>query len=234
MSSAAGHLSRERVLAIENLRLSRGAREVLRDVSLEVRAGEVCALMGASGAGKSTILRVAVALEPFDAGRVEIGGVTLAPGPLPREAALRSLRARAGLVFQQHALFAHLTAVENVMLAPMHAAGVAAEVARTSALELLTALGVTHRADALPHQLSGGEAQRVAIARVLARDPQVLLMDEPTAALDPARRESLADTLRELASAGRAILLTTHDEQFASRVADRIWRMEAGHLRSDA
>lgn len=226
--------ARERVLTIDGLRLARAEREVLRGVALDVHAGEVCALMGASGAGKSTILRVAVALEPFDAGRVEVGGVTLTPGPLPREAALRALRARAGLVFQQHALFAHLTAIENVMLAPVHAAGVAVDVARRNALELLTSLGVSHRADALPHQLSGGEAQRVAIARVLAREPHLLLMDEPTAALDPARRASLADTLRALATEGRAILLTTHDEEFAERVADRVCRMEAGRLTSDS
>lgn len=222
--------ARERVLAVDGLRLSRSGRDVLRGVALDVHAGEVCALMGASGAGKSTILRVAVALEPFDAGRVEIGGVTLAPGPLPRESALRALRERAGLVFQQHALFAHLTAVENVMLAPVHAAQVAIEVARRNALELLTSLGVAHRADALPHQLSGGEAQRVAIARVLARNPQLLLMDEPTAALDPARRESLAYTLRALAGEGRAILLTTHDEDFAARVADRVVRIADGRI----
>lgn len=226
--------SRERVLSIDGLCLARAGREVLRGVALDVRVGEVCALMGASGAGKSTILRVAVALEPFDAGRVEIGGVTLAPGPLPRESALRALRTRAGLVFQQHALFAHLTAVENVMLAPVHAAGVAIDAARRTALELLTSLGVAHRTDALPHQLSGGEAQRVAIARVLARDPQLLLMDEPTAALDPERRASLAETLRTLAASGRGILLTTHDVEFAGRVADRVVTLESGRLRSDS
>jgi ABC-type polar amino acid transport system ATPase subunit len=233
MSASDGTMTRGQVLTIDDLRLARSGREVLRGVSLAVRAGEVCALMGASGAGKSTILRVAVALEPFDAGRVEIGGVTLTPGPLPRESALRALRERAGLVFQQHALFAHLTAIENVMLAPVHAAGVAPDVARKQSLALLTALGVAHRADAFPHQLSGGESQRVAIARVLARDPQLLLLDEPTAALDPARRMAFADTLRGLAREGRAILLTTHDDGFAARVADRVLRVDRGELTTD-
>lgn len=209
------------VLSVDSLRLRRGTREVLRGVSIDVAAGEVVALMGVSGAGKSTVLRAAVALEAFNDGRITFGDVALNPGPLPRESQLRALRRQVGMVFQQHALFSHLSVRDNITLAPVHAAGVTRDRAVGEAMRLLTLLGVFHRADAYPAQISGGEAQRVAIARALALDPPVLLMDEPTAALDPARRGALADTLRELASAGRGLLITTHDLAFAKE-ADRV------------
>ncbi|MCA0374337.1 MAG: ATP-binding cassette domain-containing protein [Gemmatimonadetes bacterium] len=215
-------------LRMVGVRLARAGREVLRDVTLTVAPGEVCVLMGPSGAGKSTILRIAVALEPFDAGAVQVGAATLRPGALPRESALRALRAAAGMVFQQHALFAHLTALENVTLAPVHAGGLDVAEATARARQLLASLDVAHRADALPHELSGGEAQRVAIARALARDPQLLLLDEPTAALDAERRAALAATLRALAKEGRALLLTTHDRGFAEEVADRVLELREG------
>jgi ABC-type polar amino acid transport system ATPase subunit len=209
-------------LDVDALRLRRASREILRGVSLQVAAGEVCALMGVSGAGKSTVLRAAVALEAFDAGRIMVGSAALHPGPVPPESRLREFRRHVGMVFQQHALFSHLTVLENVMLAPVHAARVSASRAREVAEALLASLGVAHRADAYPSQISGGEAQRVAIARALALDPQLLLMDEPTAALDPARRGALADTLRALADGGRGLLITTHDIDFARTVADRV------------
>lgn len=217
------------VLAVEALRLRREAREVLRGVSLQVAAGEIVALMGVSGAGKSTILRAAVALEPFEAGRITVGDATLVPGPVPPESQLRALRRQVGMVFQQHALFSHLTVRENVTLAPIHAAGMTAASAGAEAMRLLELLGVAHRADAYPGQISGGEAQRVAIARALALDPPVLLMDEPTAALDPARRGALADSLRALADAGRGLLITTHDLAFA-READRVVVLAQGDV----
>ena len=210
------------VLQIEGLQLRRADRQILRGVDLQLHPGEVFALMGDSGAGKSTVLRATAALEPFDAGRIAVGDVRLAPGPLPAESRLQALRQRLGFVFQQHALFAHLSARENVMLAMIHVARLTPRAARDRAEALLTSLGVAHRAEALPRELSGGEAQRVAIARALALEPQLLLMDEPTAALDPARREALAETLRALASEGRTLLLTTHDHDFARAVADRV------------
>lgn len=217
-------------LRIEGVRLSRGAREVLRGVDLSVARGEVWALMGVSGAGKSTVLRTAVALEAFDAGRIVVDGETLTPGRVPPESQLRALRRCIGMVFQEHALFPHLSARDNITLAPRHVADTAPATARARADALLSSLGVAHRADAFPGQLSGGEAQRVAIARALALDPHVLLMDEPTAALDPARRGALAVTLRELAHAGRALLITTHDIEFAKTVADHVAIMSLGTI----
>jgi len=209
-------------LTIRGLRVRRGEREVLRGVDLDVTPGEVCALMGASGAGKSTVLRAVVALEPFEAGTVQVGDVRLRPGPVPPERALRALRRAAGMVFQAHSLFEHLTALDNVTLAPVHVLGWERARAEEAALRLLDSLGVAHRAGAYPRQLSGGEQQRVAIARALAPGPMLLAMDEPTSALDPARREALGDTLRGLARDGRGLLVTTHDVDFVRAHADRV------------
>jgi len=215
-------------IAVRGLVLRRGAREVLRGVDLDVAPGEICALMGASGAGKSTVLRAIAGLEPFDAGTIAVGGVTLRPGPLPPQRALAPLRRAVGMVFQAHALFEHLTALENVMLAPVHALGADRTEAERAATALLDSLGVAHRAAAYPRQLSGGEQQRVAIARALAPNPSFLLMDEPTSALDPARRESLGGALRALAAQGRGLLVSTHDVEWAGGVVDRVVRLADG------
>ena len=205
---------RDVVLRVRDLHLRRGTRSILHGVSFDVAKGSVVALMGPSGSGKTTILRVLAALEGFDRGRIEIDGLTIGDGHALSPAILRALRARVGLVFQFHHLFAHLTAVDNVTLAPMHVQHIARADAENRALTLLRTLGVEHRARAFPRELSGGEAQRVAIARALAVDPPVLMMDEPTASLDPQRRDELGQLLRGLASQGRAILVSTHDEGF--------------------
>jgi ABC-type polar amino acid transport system ATPase subunit len=217
-------------LNITDLRVVRGPRVILSDVDLRVEPGEICALMGASGSGKSTVLRSIAALQPFDGGTIDAGGFALSPGPVPRESRLKGLRSRVGMVFQAHSLFEHLTALENVTLAPVHALHQARERAEETALALLTTLGVAARAGARPRELSGGEAQRVAIARALALDPLVLLMDEPTSALDPARRRALGDTLRALAAQGRGLLVATHDADFARAHADRVVVLADGVL----
>ncbi|HSP14320.1 MAG TPA: ATP-binding cassette domain-containing protein [Thermoanaerobaculia bacterium] len=210
------------VLRVDDLRMARGARQVLRGVSLEARQAEVVALMGLSGGGKTTVLRAITALEPFDAGSIDVGGVVLRPGPLPAGEALADLRRHVGIVFQFHYLFEHLTALENVTLAPIHVAHASRHSAEERAVQLLESLGVAHRRNAYPRELSGGEAQRVAIARAMAMEPPLLLMDEPTASLDPARRSDLGDTLRGLARGGRTLVITTHDDDFAREFADRV------------
>lgn len=215
-------------LVVRGLELTRGTVPVLRGLDLEVAAGELVALMGESGAGKSTALRAIIALEPFTAGSVHVGEVELSPGPVQPESRLRGLRRSAGMVFQAHSLFDHLSALDNVTLALVHALRMSPARARERALQLLESLGVAHRADALPRQLSGGEAQRVAIARALALDPRLLLMDEPTAALDPPRRDALGRTLRALAEEGRALLVATHDLEFARSWADRVIVLDGG------
>jgi ABC-type polar amino acid transport system ATPase subunit len=215
-------------LVVERLEVTRGNQRVLRGVDLTVNAGEIVALMGLSGAGKTTILRAVAALEPISAGSIKLGDFVLKPGPLPPQSRLSGLRSKVGMVYQEHALFEHLTVLDNIVLAPVHARGWRRERAKEAAMQLLESLGVAERADAFPRQLSGGQAQRVAIARALVLDPQLLLMDEPTSALDPARRVALAETLRKLTEGGRALLISTHDSDFAEACSDRIIGLEDG------
>ncbi|MBI2072790.1 MAG: amino acid ABC transporter ATP-binding protein [Gemmatimonadetes bacterium] len=216
------------LLAVDGLRLAHGGREVLRAVGFSVAPGEICALMGLSGAGKSSALRAVAALQRFETGTITAAGFALQAGPTPPESRLGPLRRRVGLVFQGHALFEHLTALENVTLALRHVLGQGAAEAARRATELLELLEVSERSRAYPGELSGGEAQRVAIARALAPDPPLLLMDEPTAALDPARRAGLGEVLRRLAVQGRGLLIATHDTAFARAHADRAFVLAEG------
>ena len=216
------------MLQVRDLALRRGDRTILSDTSFSLSGGGVAALMGPSGSGKTTVLRAIAGLERFEAGTIVLNGLTLKAGQRHSGEALKTLRRQVGLVFQFHHLFEHLTALRNVTLAPMHVLGVPARCAERRARELLEVLGVEHRASALPRELSGGEAQRVAIARALAVDPPLLMMDEPTASLDPSRRNELGELLSRLADQNRTILLTTHDEDFASRWANTILRVNNG------
>ena len=220
----------ETVLDITDLHLLRGSRTILSGVSLEVSRGEIVAIMGPSGSGKTTILRAVAGLETFQSGQIDVDGVRLAGGAAIPTPTLKELRRKVGMVFQFHCLFEHLSAIENVCLAPVHAHGVAPDNARIRGLELLKAFGVDHRAAALPRQLSGGEAQRVAIARALAVDPPVLLMDEPTASLDPERRTELGALLRGLQRQQRTLVVSTHDEDFARDFATRVLRLRDGRI----
>ena len=218
------------ILTIDALRLRRGTREVLRGVSLRVSRGELVALMGLSGGGKTTVLRSVAALEPFDGGTIDVDGVVLRAGPLPPRTMAKELRKRVGMVFQLHYLFEHLTVLQNVVLAPVNVAHVPLASAQAQAMELLESLGVAHRVNALPRELSGGEAQRVAIARAMAMEPPLLLMDEPTASLDPARRGELGETLVELTKGGRTLVVTTHDDDFARAFANRVVILAEGEV----
>lgn len=219
------------ILRVRDLRLHRGARQILAGVEFDVSRGDLVAIMGSSGSGKTTILRTIAGLEPFDGGQVELDAVVLRGRTPPSMDALRLLRRKVGMVFQFHCLFEHLTALHNVCLAPVHAHGVAPRDAERRARELLAAFGVEHRADALPRQLSGGEAQRVAIARALAVDPPLLLMDEPTAALDSERKDDLGELLRRLRADGRTLVMATHDEAFARVLTARILSLRDGMIR---
>jgi polar amino acid transport system ATP-binding protein len=218
------------VLKIDDLRLNRGAREVLRGVSMTVERGELVALMGLSGGGKTTVLRAITALERFDGGTIDVDGVKLEAAQAPSRNTLRELRRRVAMVFQSHFLWDHLTALDNVTLAPLQVARVSRADAEARANELLQSLGVAHRKDAYPRELSGGEAQRVAIARAMAMDPPLLLMDEPTASLDPARRNELGETLRQLVAEGRTLIVTTHDDDFVRDFASRVVILAEGEV----
>jgi ABC-type polar amino acid transport system ATPase subunit len=219
----------DRVVGIHDLHLRRGAREVLRGITLEIGRGEVVALMGASGSGKTTILRAIAGLEAFERGGLDVDGVRVPAGPSAPDA-IRALRRKVGMVFQFHCLFEHLPALKNVTLALEHVQRMPRAEAEQKAHHLLQALGVEHRATALPRELSGGEAQRIAIARALATDPPVLLMDEPTASLDPSRRTELAALLRSLAGRRRTLLIATHDGDFAETAATRVLHVRDGRI----
>ena len=193
------------MLRLQEVRLLRGQRRVLAGATLNVGRGELVALMGPSGVGKTTLLRVIAGLETFQSGTVHIEELSLnGGGHLPTT--LKNLRAKVGMVFQFHHLFEHLPVIKNVWLAPVHTRRLTLHDAERRARELLAKLGVEHRATALPRELSGGEAQRVAIARALAVDPPLLLLDEPTASLDADRRTDLGDLLRGLTREGRTLL----------------------------
>jgi ABC-type polar amino acid transport system ATPase subunit len=216
-------------LEIRSLHVRRGARDILRGTSVSVARGQLVALMGLSGSGKTTLLRAVAALEPFDGGQIRVGSVELTPG-IRRPPSPDPLRREVGMVFQFHHLFEHLSALDNVCLAPCQVLHEPADEARARAAALLEQLGVGQRASARPRELSGGEAQRVAIARALAMDPPLLLLDEPTASLDPARRSALGKSLVALAASGRALLVTSHDDDFVRGFADEVLILAAGEV----
>jgi polar amino acid transport system ATP-binding protein len=199
------------VLEVTSLDVRRGGQPIVQGVSLRAERGEILALMGRSGSGKTTVLRAIAGLDTPASGTVVTEG-------------------RVGMVFQFHHLFAHLSALHNIWLAPVHVLGEPRADAERRARALIEKLGVSERADALPHELSGGEAQRVAIARALAVEPQVLLMDEPTASLDPDRRDDLAMTLVALAAEGRTLVVASHDAAFVQACGARVLVMEAGRV----
>ena len=219
------------LLQVSDLEVNRGARAVVRGASFAIQRGESATIMGASGSGKTSVLRAIAGLDPIAAGRIVVDGVSIGPGQIPAGHLRREWYRRVGMVFQFHNLFEHLSAVHNVWLAPVHVLRESRKSAERRALELLEQMGIGERAHAMPHELSGGEAQRVAIARALAMGPQVLLMDEPTASLDPARRGDLAALLRQLADGGCALLIASHDEEFVRGCADRVLTMAEGRIR---
>ena len=218
------------VLQVSDLEVLRGSRAVVHGASFAVERGESVTVMGASGSGKTSVLRAIAGLDPIISGRIDVDGVSIEAGRIPDSQTRRELYRRVGMVFQFHHLFEHLTALANVCLAPVHVLHQPRKAAERKALELLEQMGIAARADAMPHQLSGGEAQRVAIARALAMGPQVLLLDEPTASLDPARRGDLAAILRQLAEDGCALLIASHDEDFVRSCAHRVLTMVEGRI----
>lgn len=209
-----------------------GENRVLDLVSLRVEAGERAALIGPSGGGKTTLLRCALGLEPFDAGEIIVDGVAVKADTshAQQRVALRRIRRKAGIVFQQFHLFPHLSVLENVLAGPVHGLGRPREKAEPKALELLERVGLAHKVRDKPENLSGGQQQRVAIARAMALGPKVLLLDEPTSALDPRNAGEVVKVITDLAHDGQTMLLVTHDIAFARRVANRFHVIEHGRV----
>ncbi len=202
---------------------------MLEEVCLTGDEGTVTALVGPSGSGKSTLLRCLNGLETFDSGEITIAGHRLAAGP-HAPGRLERLRRDVGMVFQQFNLFSHLSAAENVALAPRVVLGLSAAEARARGLDLLDRVGLRSFADARPATLSGGQQQRVAIARALAMRPRVMLFDEPTSALDPAMSMEVMEVIVELARAGQTMVVVTHDHGFARRAASWVVELAAGRI----
>lgn len=217
------------LLAVTGLRKSFGTHEVLRGVDLTVHTGEVVAIIGASGSGKTTVLRCLNGLEVADAGRVEVYGslaVDFATSPDRRQ--LNALRDRSAMVFQHYNLFPHKTVLENVTEGPIVVQRRPVREAREDALALLARVGLADRADAYPFQLSGGQQQRVGIVRALALRPDLLLFDEPTSALDPELVGDVLTLMRDLAAEGWTMVVVTHELQFAREVAHRVVFLDEG------
>jgi polar amino acid transport system ATP-binding protein len=226
--------SRSPLVEIRRVRKSFGAHQVLRDVSLAVPAGTVTVLLGPSGSGKSTLLRCINHLETIDGGRIIVDGELIgyrqsghsAHEMTPRQIARQ--RRGIGMVFQRFNLFPHMTALENIIEAPIGIAGRPRAQAKTRAKQLLDRVGLADFAAHYPAQLSGGQQQRVAIARALAMDPKLMLFDEPTSALDPELVGDVLDVMRELANDGMTMIVVTHEIGFARGVADQVVFMDGG------
>ncbi|MDT7693356.1 MAG: glutamate transport system ATP-binding protein, partial [Pseudonocardiales bacterium] len=207
-----------------------GELHVLKDIDLEVAAGQVVVVLGPSGSGKSTLCRAINRLEPIDSGTIKVDGQ-----PLPAEGKdLARLRADVGMVFQSFNLFAHKTILENVTLAPLKVRKSPKAEAEQRGLELLERVGIANQRDKYPAQLSGGQQQRAAIARALAMRPKVMLFDEPTSALDPEMVQEVLDVMTGLAKEGMTMLVVTHEMGFARRAAHRVVFMADGEIVEDA
>lgn len=220
------------MIVISDLDKKYGTNLVLDGVALEVKRGEVAAIIGPSGSGKSTLLRCINALESFQRGTVRVEDLQLEAesSSRPAKALLLKLRRKVGMVFQQFNLFPHLTVLHNVMAGPLYALGQSREQAETVARELLLKVGLADKACSRPEHLSGGQQQRVAIARALAVNPSVLLFDEPTSALDPRMAEEVLAVIADLARAGQTMIVVTHAMPFARRVAHNVHVMSSGRI----
>jgi len=215
------------IVDIRQLRKRYGDNEVLKGVDLDVRRGEVIAIIGKSGSGKSTLLRCINGLEEFQDGALQVDGQALRHGDAK---AMRELRQHVGMIFQGFNLFPHLTVGRNVMLAPTLVKKARPEANAEAARKLLARVGLAEKFDAWPDQLSGGQQQRVAIARALAMQPSVLLCDEITSALDPELVGEVLKVVETLADEGMTLLMVTHEMNFARRVSDRVVFMHAGRI----
>ena len=224
-------------LEVQDLHKRYGSHEVLKGVSLKAAAGDVISIIGSSGSGKSTFLRCINLLEQPHAGKIllnneELKLVANKDGALkaadPKQ--LQRMRSRLSMVFQHFNLWSHMTAVENIMEAPVHVLGMSKPEAREKAEHYLNKVGVAHRKDAYPGHMSGGEQQRVAIARALAMKPEAMLFDEPTSALDPELVGDVLQVMRTLADEGMTMIVVTHEMGFAREVADRVCFLHGGYL----
>lgn len=214
------------MITIEKLHKSFGDLEVLTGIDLEVAAHETVCVIGPSGSGKSTLLRCVNGLESISSGVITVDGIDIGAS----KNNLVAVRSEVGMVFQQFNLFPHMTALDNITMAPMRVRKLSKADAILRAEKLLARVGLPEKRDAYPAQLSGGQQQRVAIARALAMEPKVMLFDEPTSALDPEIVGEVLDTMRSLADEGMTMMVVTHEMGFAREVSDRVIFMDKGQI----
>ncbi|MBQ6374482.1 MAG: amino acid ABC transporter ATP-binding protein [Clostridia bacterium] len=212
------------VIHVSHLQKSFKQLEVLKDISVDVKEGEVVVIIGPSGSGKSTFLRCLNRLEESSGGEIIIDGIDITD----RNTDINKVRERVGMVFQHFNLFNNMTVLRNLMLAPVDLKKADKETARTAALDMLKRVGLSDKADAYPHQLSGGQKQRVAIARALCMLPDIMLFDEPTSALDPEMVGEVLEVMKQLAHIGMTMVVVTHEMGFAREVGDRVLFMDGG------
>ena len=221
------------MIEISNLRKCFGQLEVLKDINLQVEQGGVVALLGPSGSGKSTLLRCINLLVQPDDGTIRVGEATFRFGPSmqqPKAKPLAAFRSRTGMVFQSFNLFPHMSVLGNVIEAPVHVKGLDRKTAIDQAMAQLEKVGLADRASQMPDTLSGGQKQRVAIARALAMEPEVMLFDEVTSALDPELVGEVLQAIQKLAADGMTMVIVTHEITFARDVADRVIFMRDGYV----
>ncbi|MDU1345438.1 amino acid ABC transporter ATP-binding protein [Eikenella corrodens] len=214
------------LLNVRHLRKGYGDTVVLQDLDLSLEKGEVVVILGPSGSGKSSLLRCINGLEPHQGGSIEMEGV----GEFGKDAPWETARQKVGMVFQSYELFAHMNVIDNILLGPLKAQGRRREEVEAQADKLLARVGLLNRKTAFPRELSGGQKQRIAIVRALCMNPEVILLDEITAALDPEMVREVLDVVLELAREGMSMLIVTHEMEFAAKVADRIIFMDQGHI----
>jgi polar amino acid transport system ATP-binding protein len=220
----------EPLLRLDGICKRYGSFEALCGIDLQVRTGEVVAIIGPSGSGKSTLLRCINQLEPPTSGRVALGNVVIESGRQPSRSELMQLRRSVGMVFQSFNLFPHLTVQRNVSLAQERVMGRSRKQADEVSLQLLSRVGLVDKANQYPNRCSGGQQQRIAIARALALEPQLMLFDEPTSALDPELGLEVLAVMRELAENGMTMIVVTHEMHFAESVSDRVIVMAEGKI----
>ena len=211
---------------VEHLKKSFGRLEVLKDVSADIREGEVVVIIGPSGSGKSTFLRCMNRLEEITSGTVIVDGCDITD----KRTDINRVRENVGMVFQHFNLFANMNVLRNLTLAPVDLKKADKATAEKTAMRLLERVGLADKANAYPSQLSGGQKQRVAIARALAMNPDIMLFDEPTSALDPEMVGEVLEVMKELAREGMTMVIVTHEMGFAREVADRVLFMDGGYI----
>lgn len=226
------------ILEVKNVMKSFDNLEVLKDISLSAEHGEIISIIGSSGSGKSTLLRLLNRLETVDSGEIMIDGNVMVTAEGKRatyadESTLKKIRMKTGLVFQSFHLFPHYNVLRNITEAPICVAGISKEEAEKTAYELLERLGLKDKALAYPHQLSGGQSQRVSIARALALNPKILFFDEPTSALDPELTGEVLKVIRSLTSFHMTMIIVTHEMGFAREISDRMIFMDQGVIVED-